>query len=275
METRIIEALEKDNPWWKARFEIGFKPRDIYQEIKKFMHTRQIISLTGLRRTGKTTIMMKLVQDSLEKFGKNSIIYFSFDEFTEARIMDIINSYCRMLNKDLKKGKYLMLFDEIQKISGWEEQLKRIYDQNENIKIIISGSESLFIRKKSRESLAGRMYEFEIKALSFREYLIFKSIKFDNLLLYKEDILKELNHFLLTNGFPEIINEGKEIIEKYLKNNVIEKIIYRDISQIFSIREPAILEQILSIILKSPGEMINLDNISGELGVSRQTISLY
>jgi len=58
-----------------------------------------------------------------------------------------------------------LLFDEIQKLGNWEEQVKRVYDNFKNIRLIVSGSESLFIRKKSRESLAGRFFEFKVKPL--------------------------------------------------------------------------------------------------------------
>lgn len=274
-KNKIIDALTRSNKWWKEKFEVDFKARDIYNEIKKFIHTKQIISLTGLRRTGKTTIMLKIIQDSLPNLDKQNIVYFSFDEFKDVNLIDVIESYARLMNKDMNKEKYLFLFDEIQKIENWEEQLNRIYDEHKNIKFIISGSESLFIRKKSRESLAGRIYEFQVKTLNLKEYLIFKNKKFDNLRLYREDILKEFNNFLYCGGFPEIINENKEIVERYIKNNVIEKIIYRDIPQIFPIKEPEVLEQIFKIILEDPGEMINLDEFSNELGVSRQTVSLY
>ena len=274
-DERVIEILNKSNKWWKEKFEFKFKPRLIYQEIKKFMHVRQIISLTGLRRTGKTTIMLKIVYDNIPKFDRMNIVYFSFDEFRKIKLIEVINAYVKIINKDINKEKYLFLFDEIQKVENWEEQLKRIYDEHSNIKFIISGSESLFIRKKSRESLAGRMFEFQVKILTFKEFLSFKNLKFDNLSLYKEEILREYKNFLFSNGFPEMVGEKREIADKYVKNNVIEKIIYRDIPQIIPVQEPAILEQIFKIILNDPGEIISLDDLAKELRISRQTVSLY
>ena len=274
-ENRIIDILERSNKWWKGKFELEFKQREVYEEVKKFMHTKQIISLTGLRRTGKTTIMFKIIQDHISKLDVKNIFYFSFDEFGDIKLIDIIKIYTRLMNKDINKENYLFLFDEIQKIENWEEQLKRLYDTYPNIKFIISGSESLFIRKMTRESLAGRMYEFKIRPLNFREYLLFKNKEFNNLILYKEEILKEFNKYLICNGFPEIINENKEVIEKYIKDNVIDKIIYKDIPQIVSIKEPAILGQIYTIILNDPGEIVNIESLAKELKISRQTISLY
>jgi len=275
MTQKIIEALEEGNKWWKGKFEIEFKPREIYDEIKKFLKTRQIIALTGIRRAGKTTLILKIVEDSIKSFDVSNILYFSFDDFRDAKIKEIMNVYARIMNRDLNNGVYLVLLDEIQKLDNWEEQIKRIYDNFKNIKIIISGSESLFIRKKSRESLAGRFFEFKIKPLNFMEYLTFKDKKISNIELYKEDILKEFNNFLFCNGFPEIVNEEKETIKKYIKENVIEKIIYKDIPQIFPIKEPAIIDELFKVILLDPGEIINIDDLAKNLHISRQTISLY
>ena len=58
----LIDALRESNKWWKGEFELDFKPREIYEEIKKFLETKQIIALTGLRRVGKTTIMLKIIK---------------------------------------------------------------------------------------------------------------------------------------------------------------------------------------------------------------------
>lgn len=274
-EDKIIEALERANKWWKETFSVEFKPRDIYTQIHKFFPKRQILALVGLRRTGKTTIMFKLIEDALKIIEKNNIVYFSFDDFKDVHLSDVLKSYERLLQKDTRKGKYLFLFDEIQKIDNWEEQIKRLYDENPQIKIVISGSESLFIRKKSKESLAGRIYEFHVKILNFREFLQFKEKKYDNLLLYRNEILKEFKNFLVSNGFPEIINEEKESAAKYIKENVIERVLYKDIPQIVPIDDPSLLEALYRIILEDPGEIVNLDELASELGMARQTVSIY
>ncbi|MEK6915911.1 MAG: ATP-binding protein [Nanoarchaeota archaeon] len=276
MNVEILkEAIINSNKWWKEPISLDFRHRDIYDEIKKYYSKKQIVALVGLRRTGKTTIMLKIIQDAIKSMPSESIMYFSFDEYRGIRIQEVINIYLNLLNKKISSEKYLFLFDEIQKVDNWEEQLKRIYDGNQNIKFIISGSESLFIRKKSRESLAGRMYEFQIKNLNFREYLKFKNIEFNNLEIYKNEILSEFNKYLISNGFPELINEDKESSSKYIKENVIERIIYKDIPQITNINDPSTLDQIYKIILYNPGNIINIIDLSKDLGISRQTISNY
>ena len=219
--------------------------------------------------------MLKIIEDALENIERKNIVYFSFDDFKDIKLYDVVKNYEKLQQRDTRKGSYLFLFDEIQKIENWEEQIKRLYDENNKIKIIISGSESLFIRKKSRESLAGRLYEFHIKTLNFREFLLFKGKKFDNLLLYREEILKEFQNFIVSNGFPEIITEERETAGKYIKENVIERIIYRDIPQIVPVGDPSLLEALFKILLEDPGEIINLEELGKELGMTRQTVSIY
>jgi predicted AAA+ superfamily ATPase len=203
------------------------------------------------------------------------ILYFSFDDFREIVIRDVITAYASIMNIDIHNGKFLMLFDEIQKVNGWEEQIKRLYDQYPSVKFLVSGSESLFIRKKTRESLAGRFFEFFISPLRFTEFLQFKEMTIHNPKLQIEELQKAFKEYLFCNGFPELINADRIMIEKYLKENIIEKILYRDLPQIVSIRDPAILEQLLTIILQDPGQIIDCNELAGELGIARQTVALY
>jgi len=276
-EKIVIKDMEETNVWWADGFSIpDYKDRDIYPEIRKFMKTRQIVAITGLRRVGKTTMMLKFIKEYLDnKFPKQNILYFSFDDYSSARISEVIDIYKNLFDKDLKSENYLFIFDEIQKVKNWGEQLKRIYDIYPKIKFLISGSESLFIRKKSRESLAGRIYEFKLNPLNFKEYLNFKGKKFDNIKLHKGEILKEFNNFLMCNGFPELIDKEPEIIKKYIREGVIDKILYHDMSEVFEVKNLAIVKAIFDIIYNNPGQIIELQQLASEIGITRHLLSEY
>ena len=276
-EKIIIKDMEETNVWWTKDFHIPeYKDRDIYKKIKKFMDTRQIVAITGLRRVGKTTMMLKFVKECLDTgFSKQNIFYFSFDDYSSVRISEIIDIYKRLFNQDLRSESYLFVFDEVQKIKNWEEQIKRIYDLYPKIKFLISGSESLFIRRKSRESLAGRIFEFKLNPLNFKEYLNFKNKKFDNLLLYEEEFLREFNNFLMCNGFPELIDKEPEIIKKYMREGVIDKILYHDMSEVFDVKNLIIIRKIFDIIYNNPGQIIELQQFASEVGITRHLLSEY
>ncbi len=276
--TKIKDALLDSNPWWKAEFSVDFKEREIYKQLEKFMDLPHILALTGLRRVGKTTLMMKMAVDYLSKdFEAKNIIYFSFDEFKEIEIRDVMKEYEALMEKNFGSEKYLLLLDEIQKLNNWEEQLKRVYDHfGKTVKVIISGSESLFIKKKSRESLAGRLFEFKLEPLSFREFLIFKSAQATPAGLYEAELARLFNEYMLSAGFPELVGvTEKSIVKKYIKEAIIEKVIYRDLAGLFKIKDASLLASLLAIIMEGPGQIMELSELSKEIGVSRQTISQY
>lgn len=276
--TQIKDVLLESNPWWKTPFTLEYKERDIYTQISKYIDLPQIIALTGLRRVGKTTLLLKIIQETIQKkYNPHNILYFSFDEFRETEIRDILKEYEQLMQKNLTTGRYFLLLDEIQKVKNWEEQLKRIYDlHNKNIKIIISGSESLFIKKRLKETLAGRIFEFKIDPLSFKEFLKFKEIKTQPIQLYEKELSTAFNQYFLTQGFPELVGiKEKDIIKKYIKESIVEKIIYRDIPHLFKIKDVSLLESILNIIMEQPGQLIEQEELAKELHVSRQTISTY
>jgi len=278
MVISINEELRDFNPWWTEKFELKAKDREIYKKIKKFLHMPQIIAFTGLRRVGKTTLMKKIVIDYLKDgFEAKNIVYFSFDEFRNISLREILKAYEELFSREIKHQKSLILFDEIQKLEDWENQIKVIYDlYKDKMKIIISGSESLFIRTKSKESLAGRIFEFKVNPLSFREFLEFNEKKFDNLKLHERELLMLFNEFVYCQGFPELIGvKEKDIITKYIKEGIVDKILYKDIPELFKIKDISVLSSILRIFMEEPGQIIELADLASELKISRQTLALY
>jgi predicted AAA+ superfamily ATPase len=169
--------------------------------------------------------------------------------------------------------KYLF-FDEIQKVGGWQEKVKRLYDSGRH-KIFLSGSESLFIKGKARESLAGRIYEFQLKPLSLSEYAMFSGAG-ANPRLNAAELRALFTEYLATGGFPELVGvKDAAIVRKYARESILEKVLFYDVPRLFSIEEPSIMQSLLNIIIESPGLLVETSSLSRDLGVSRQTLSKY
>ncbi len=275
--TQIRDILVERNIWWRELFKLEFKEREIHKKLQKFMGLKQIIALTGLRRVGKTTIMLKLAEDAIKAgLDPKDIIYFPFDEFKDIGITDVIKEYEQLFGKDIRKGKFMLLLDEIQKLSSWEDKLKSVYDAFSNVKVVISGSESLFIKNKSKETLGGRIFEFKVEPLSFSEFLVFKNVEFRPIDIYEKELLRMFEEFLYTLGFPELVGiRDKEIIKKYVKESIIDKVVYKDIPKLFKVSDPAVIESILNIFMEEPGQLIDLSSLGNDFHISRQTLSKY
>ncbi|MGZ5514848.1 MAG: ATP-binding protein, partial [Candidatus Aminicenantales bacterium] len=216
---QIESALPDFNPWWKGPFKVEYKDREIYAQIKKYIPLRQIIALTGLRRVGKTTLLMKVASDAIaEGFDPKDVIYFSFDEFKGVELRDVLSASEELLERDSSSSRTLFLLDEVQKLGEWENQAKALYDLHPRMKIMISGSKSFFIERKSRATLAGGIYEVRVEPLTFKEYLDFKGVYLPPPGLYPRELKRIFGEYMTTQGFPELVGvHDKDIIRKYIK----------------------------------------------------------
>jgi predicted AAA+ superfamily ATPase len=209
-------------------------------------------------------------------FDARKILFFSFDEFPDVLIKEIISEFEQNFGFDGKNKDYYIFFDEIQKVENWENQLKTIYDLNPNLRIIVSGSESLFIKTKSKETLAGRIFDFMISPLSFKEFLGFKNKKFSNFFLHKKELLILFNEYLLTQGFPELIGEmDKEFIRKYISEGIIDKVLYKDLQRMFKIKDMAGFESVFKIIMNDPGQIIEINELAKNERKSARKLKKY
>lgn len=282
----LVEDLEKFNPWWKTgsvreEWVKGYKRR-LYFEIEKYVDKKQVILIWGLRRVGKTTILFQIIQNLLGSIKPKNILYFSFDEIA-FDLKDVLESYQKfILNRTFEEaGEKLYVFlDEIQKVKDWENKLKIYYDLYPNIKFFISGSASVRLRKKSRESLAGRILDFLLKPLSFEEFLEMngrdlKKIK-ENPELWKRDVLPIFYRYIKYGMFPELVNEDDEdFARKYILNNVIERVVYKDLPEEFGLKDVELLKKLIYIAGKNPGMIVNYKEISKDLGKDQRTIANY
>ena len=278
--TRIEDALKGFNPWWERKFSLVYHEREVYDEIKAYIRLPMMIALSGLRRVGKSTLMLKIAEDHISKgMAPNKVLYFSFDDFKDAEPREIVKEYERLNGLDINNGRYLFLFDEIQKLADWQDKLKILYDLHKGkIKIILSGSESLFLRKRTKESLAGRIFLFNINRLSFKEFITFKGKQtiLERPKLYRKELLQLFEEYLHTQGFPELVNiKDREVIRKYIREGIIDKIIYKDIPQLFKIEDIGVLESLINLLMDEPGQLIELSDLASELRITRQTLSNY
>jgi len=270
-DIKLERAAVELNPWWKGgAMAQGIMPRELSGEIAKYLPQRQMIAITGLRRTGKTMLIYRTIGELLKKNEAASIMYFSFDDFADADPHGL-PSVAKAINGI--EPKYLF-FDEIQKVPNWQEKVKRLYDSGRH-KIFLSGSESLFIRGKARESLAGRIYEFQLKPLSFSEYASFSGLD-ANPRLNATELRALFKEYLFTGGFPELVGaKDAALVRKYVRESILEKVLFSDVPRLFSIEEPSIMQAMMNIIIETPGLLVEASSLSRDLGISRQTLSKY
>lgn len=263
------------NKHWQEgyTYNIPFK-RTVYEKLRQHLEVKFILSIVGLRRTGKTTLLRQLIDFLIieKKVSRQSIFYYSFDE--PAEWQTVVNDFLKSSEQELEGQPLYFFLDEVQKLEDWQSKIKIYYDHYPNIKFVVSGSSSVFIRKKS-ESLAGRILEFTLLPLSFSEFIAFRGK--ENLIrqkkLFTPELQRELEKYA-SRQFIEIIDVSEEIRREY-HQTILRKIIYEDIPQVYPVEQPQVLWKLFEIIAANPGMLINYRNLSSDLAVHERTLSAY
>ncbi|MBU4490901.1 MAG: AAA family ATPase, partial [Euryarchaeota archaeon] len=165
------EILVEWNPHWKETAGLKLVEREMVIEVEQWLDRKEILGFLGARRSGKTTLMIILINRLSSTIPKRNILFVKCDDDRVQKdnlIDDAIKSYRELVNPE---GKIFVFIDEVQEIDGWENTLKRIYDLKKEVKIIISGSNFSMLREDFSYRLAGRIAYFEVYPLSFSEFL--------------------------------------------------------------------------------------------------------
>ena len=274
---RLDEALIFQNEWWrteKVRKELApWYKREVYKKVEEMINIRQIIVLTGLRRVGKTTIFYQLINSLIEKgVNPKNILYFSFDEKIED-LKKILDEYQRITGIDYKNEKIFIFFDEINKLDNWSSQLKILYDALPNIKFFVSGSSSVDLEKEAYSNLVGRHFLIRVMPLTLKEFFeLKKGKKIENFELWKDELFLIFPEYL-RKPFPEIVNENNEArIMEYIRENIIGKIIHRDLPKKFKNVNEDLLMSLIEIFYQNPGMLVNIENLSKNLRIAKKTL---
>jgi len=276
--------LSEWNPWWESKEvpeELRGRPRPQYKKLLGSVEIKEITIITGVRRSGKSTLMYQVI-DSLLKKGTDpkQIMFVNLEDkkLTKDSLDDIYFSYRQNMN--LEKKAYVF-FDEIHRKEGWESWIRKKYDLKTNDKFVISGSCSYLLKKEYSTLLTGRNLTFEVMPLSFEEFLLFKNMVMDKTNLEKGIILektkllilKNLNEYLELGGFPEVLLKPENFKTKLLEQ-YFDDILYKDIVDRYNLNSQKAKDLALYLITNFTS-LISLRNLRNSIKMSYDTIKDY
>jgi hypothetical protein len=279
-----IGKLIEWNPWWETKEvpkELKGRPRPKYEQLVKSIEIKEITVITGVRRSGKSTLMYQMIDSLLKKgISPEQILFVNLEDkkLVKNSLQEIYESYRQNINLDKKA---YIFFDEIHKKDGWEAWARKKYDLKTKDKFVISGSCSYLLRREYSTLLTGRNITFEVMPLDFEEFLSFNNITLDknNLkkgLLLEETklrVLKSLDEYLELGGFPEIVLKQKTFKMKLLKQ-YFDDILYKDIIDRHNLNSQKTKDLALYLITNFTN-FISLRNLRNSLKISYDTIKDY
>lgn len=274
------EILVDWNPWWARSYVFQGVKRDKLHEILPWIKRKEIVSILGVRRAGKTTLLFEIVDCLIneEKINPKNILFIKADDdriVLEGIIDKTLDEYYKLVNP---KGKIFVFIDEIQEVKDWQKTLKRLYDLQENLKIVISGSNALILKGELSSLLAGRYAAFEIYPFTFAEFLQVKGISIKdqiNLIYERKKIQHFLEEYLTYGAFPEVVLEKDKKIKTELINFYFDSIFYRDIIKRGKIRNPAKLEKLVKYFLQNTANLANFTKIAKILDLTTDSVGEY
>lgn len=303
-DEQVMKVLRQYNPWWRTPSAIKeeSKPQKrlaYYEALKTLTHKslRRFAVLSGMRRVGKTTILYQIIDHLIDKgVNPGNILYATFDNpiLKLVNAENVLSIYEAMY--PITDTRYVF-FDEVQYTDNWELWMKVIYDSRKDIRLIATGSASPVLEKGSADSGTGRWSVLKIPTMSFYEYC--RLLDLDLPLLPDDLRLSELknmspaqlgdlmnkftplqNHFnryLMIGGFPELVlSDDDAYAQRMLREDVVDKVIKRDVLSLFNIRSPLLMEKLFLYLCMNSTEIFNATTAAKELeNTSIATIESY
>jgi len=251
--------------------------------IKAIDWNNRFIGIKGSRGVGKTTLILQYIRLNFKP--DSTVLYVSLDNlyFLENKLYDLAYNF-------YKKGGLFLAIDEVHKYPNWSIELKNIYDDMPDLRIVFTGSSLLQLRK-SKADLSRRAVIYVMPGLSFREFLKFETkIEFstysvDEIIKNHIDIaigikqkIKPLKYFgnYLDYGYYPFYLESKKSFHLKL-SEILLTVLEVDIPLYAHIQTSNIiyLKKLLKVISNSTPFKPNMNSLSERTGISLNTMKLY
>jgi len=257
MDKNLLRSIVLDQ---RESFEnkAGFVRRKI---PKNFLTTKKIGVISGIRRSGKSTLLKQITEDldgyAYLNFEDERLLDFSHKDFND--LLEIL--------LELYRDSRIYLFDEIQNIFGWEKFIRRLFEDGK--KIFVTGSNAKLLSSELATTLSGRYLKLELYPFSFSEYMDYKKIGIKKNYTTKEKSLisAHFTNYMANGGFPEIVTGGNSEELKQLYQDVLIK----DLLVRFKIRETKAFRDVALFLLSNISSPISFNNLRNLLGIKSVT----
>ena len=266
----ITDSLERDYS------------RVVARDIEIPLDSGKIISLIGVRRSGKTNILYSLIHRLRQTMQADTIVYINLEDdrlfpLTPHDLGGFLDSYFELFPHNRDRRGYFF-FDEIQNAPEWERFIRRLHD-TENCSVFVTGSSAKLLSREIATSLRGRTIPFEVFPLSFSEYLRFRAIKPGHSSRAVSLIKNAFAEYCRTGGFPETAGvddlRARQILHEYL-----QMIMYRDVAERHNVGNLFLLKSLIKHCFSNMANPLSLSKLYNDfrsqgMQLSRNTLFDY
>jgi predicted AAA+ superfamily ATPase len=231
----VFDALAEWNPWWSGKKvdpELVGRERELSRRADELLAFKQVKTVIGMRRTGKSTLIYQFIDHLLRKgTDPSAVLLVNFEDpaLAGATLASLFNEYQSRKNPDHKPFLFL---DEVHRCREWAMFLRKLYDLKKVEQAFITDSSSRFLNAEYAGLLTGRQVNVMVSPLSFREHLGWNDRQADP--QSRDDINRAkhlLESYLRWGGLPEVVLMKSLTRRKILLDNYLGDIVHKDIAE--------------------------------------------
>ena len=230
--------------------------REVLREVESKIKLPHVVVLTGLRRSGKSTLLRQLIKKHYEDKD------FYYLNFEDERLFNFpANEFNRLYEAliSLYGKKKTFFLDEIQNITNFETFVRRLYE--EGFKFFITGSSATLLSRELGTKLTGRHVDIVVRPFSFLEFLELKEVRINKESIYKietkVEIKKYFEEYLIKGGMPEyLIYNDAELLTRVYEDTII-----KDIAVRYKVNNVAVLRQLYSYLINNFANKFSYNSI--------------
>jgi predicted AAA+ superfamily ATPase len=279
MSNSYEQTISEQNPHWAGvAYTHSFKRSHEVHPLSS-LELEEIQVITGIRRSGKSTLLQTLINSLMKQTDPKSILYINFDDpkYTDTladagSIYSIVTTAETMARQPIH---YLFL-DEVQNVENWETYVKSVYDMKRFKKIFVTGSNSHLLNGDYATLLSGRYLKTHIFPIAFHELLQNSGIReYHQLIKEKPTALAHVNRLLNFGGFPRIhcVNKDEQRLE--LLKSYYETILLKDCMANNAVRDTKMLMKLAHYLMTNPAALYSYNSLSKILGSNENTIQQF
>lgn len=250
--------------------------REIYlQKLRQLKDQKLIKVVTGIRRSGKSTLL-EAFKNELIKSGiaKKNIIFFNFEERENLHLTKWTAVYDEIIQIVKSDKKHYVFLDEVQLVNDFEKLINSLFTK-QNIDLYVTGSNAYLLSSELATLLTGRYIAINVQPFSFAEYTLANNREKNTDKLFRQ--------YLNTSSFPEAVTLAKSnqsLVNDYLQS-IYDTVVIKDIAQRYKLRNLHNLHRVISFIFDSVGSYVSPTNIAVALNknskktISHNTVSKY
>jgi len=276
-------AIVDQNPHWEGTYYKEGVPRKILVKVKDYLELPHIIAVTGVRRSGKSTLIKQIINFLIreKKVRPGNILFLNLEnpQFSQykndiAYLDRIYGEYIKLISPE---GLIYCMLDEVHFFPEWQVFVKSRYEKG-HIKFIVTGSNSRLLSSELVTLLSGRTVPVEVFPFSFVEYLASMDIDATDAVSFIKErhrVRKIFDEYLQLGGFPEIAFISEPMMKKEILVMYARAILYQDIAPRFGIKKAGDLEHLFFYLISNVASLYTYNSLSKLLSLSDKTIKEY